>query len=104
MDELILMKDMTDTQKMMFQSEMGRARKNRTTALMLTLLSLPLGGIGIHHFYMGKTGVGVAFLLLFWTGVPFIISFIQLFTIMGKVDQYNSEKADEIAAKVKNLV
>jgi len=104
MEELILMKDMTDTQKMMFQSEMGRVRKDRTTALMLTLLSvILLFGIGVQHFYMGKIGAGVASVLLFWTVVPLIISFIQLFTIMGKVDQYNSEKAQEIAAKVKIL-
>ncbi len=104
MDELILMKDMTDTQKMMFQSEMGRNRKNRTIALMLTVLSIFLGGVGVQYFYMGKIGAGVASTLLIWTLVPIVMSFIQLFTIMGKVDQYNSDKADEVAAKVKNLV
>ena len=42
MNDLILQKDMTDSQRMMFQSEITKARKDRTTALLLTLF---LGGI-----------------------------------------------------------
>jgi len=101
MDELNLMTKMTEAQKSAFQSEMNRVRKDRTTGLMLTLF---LGGLGIHHFYMGKTGLGVAYLLFCWTLIPLFASFIELFLIMGRVDSYNSSQAEQIAVRVKNLI
>lgn len=43
MEEILLMEDMSDSQRLLFQSEMNQIRKNRTTALLLTLF---LGGVG----------------------------------------------------------
>lgn len=48
--------------------------KSRVTAGVLALL---LGGIGVHKFYCGKTGVGIVYLLFFWTYIPAIIGFIE---------------------------
>lgn len=101
MDEMILMKDMTDSQRMMFQSEMNRLRKDRTTGLLLTLF---LGGIGAHHFYLGKVGLGVLYLLFCWTFIPAIVALIELFFIMGRIDKYNEGKALEASVKVKALL
>ena len=39
---------------------MEKSKKDWTTAL---LLSIFLGGLGIHRFYVGKTGTGVLWLL-----------------------------------------
>ena len=100
MDEMILMKDMTDPQRMMFQSEMNKLRKDRTTGLLLTLF---LGGIGAHHFYLGKVGLGVLYLVFCWTLLPAIVGFIELFLIMGRIDKYNEDKAQEAKIKVKAL-
>lgn len=100
MDDLLLQKDMTDSQRMMFQSELSKVRKNRTTALLLTLF---LGGIGAHRYYMGQIGLGVAYTLFCWTFIPGIIAFIELFLIMGRVDRYNEQMSQEIATKVKVL-
>jgi hypothetical protein len=36
------------------------------------LLALFLGGFGIHKFYLGRTGMGILYLLLCWTFVPAI--------------------------------
>ena len=100
MNELLLMKDMNDTQKIIFQSELIKARKDRNVALLLTLF---FGGLGAHHFYLGKTGLGVLYLIFFWTFIPLIVSFFELFFIMKRVDQYNLQKSQEIAAKIKMI-
>lgn len=40
-------------------------------------LALILGGVGGHHFYAGKIGTGVMYLLFCWTGIPAIIALFQ---------------------------
>lgn len=50
------------------------AEKNQTTA---GLLALFLGGIGIHKFYLGQSGLGILYLLFCWTFIPGIIAFIE---------------------------
>lgn len=100
MDELLLQKDMTDSQRMMFQSEMGKTRKNRTTALLLTLF---LGGLGAHQYYMGKVGLGVLYTLFCWTFIPGVVALVELFLIMGRVDRHNEQMAQDIAIKIKAL-
>jgi TM2 domain-containing membrane protein YozV len=47
---------------------------SRVTAGILALL---LGGIGVHKFYCKKAGLGVIYLLFFWTFVPAIIAFVE---------------------------
>lgn len=41
------------------------------------LLAFFLGWIGIHKFYCGMVGRGVVYLVLFWTGVPACIAFVE---------------------------
>jgi len=48
--------------------------KSRATAGILGIL---LGGIGIHKFYLGKAGLGIVYLLFCWTGIPFLVGFIE---------------------------
>lgn len=50
------------------------ASKDKTVAALLALF---LGGIGIHKFYLGKTGQGVLYLIFCWTFIPAIIGFFN---------------------------
>ena len=61
--------------------------------LVAALLAFFLGGFGIHEFYLGKTGAGIAMLLLCWTGVVEIIAFIQFIIILCGGMKDNEGKA-----------
>ncbi|HOU25053.1 MAG TPA: TM2 domain-containing protein [Anaerolineae bacterium] len=70
-------------------------RKDPTTAVVLALL---FGGIGLHKFYLGQTGLGILYLLFSWTFVPAIVSFFEAFALTRSVIQKNREFARETAA------
>lgn len=99
-DENSLMAEMTDTQRILFVTQMNGVRKSRITGFVLTFF---LGGFGAHHFYLGRIGLGVLYAIFIWTGIPSIIGIIEMFFIGERVDLYNQEKALEIANKIKSL-
>lgn len=99
-EPLLYTQGMTDNQKLLFMSEFNARRKDATTGVLLALF---LGGLGVHHFYMGKVGLGVVYLVFCWTFIPAIIGFIEAFLMSGRVARYNDQVAIETAAKVKVL-
>ena len=48
--------------------------KDKTTAILLALF---LGGLGIHHFYLGHYGRGILYLIFCWTGIPAILGVVD---------------------------
>ena len=48
--------------------------KNKVTA---GILGIFLGSFGVHKFYLGKTGMGVLYLVFCWTGIPGIVGLIE---------------------------
>lgn len=72
--------------------------RNKYIAAVLAIL---VGLFGVHRFYLGQKGLGIAYLLFFWTGIPVILSFIDgiLFLVMdeGAFDEkYNKEYLDRM--------
>ncbi|MFZ6180263.1 NINE protein [Nannocystis pusilla] len=50
------------------------ADRNKWVAALLAFF---LGGLGVHKFYLGQTGMGIAYLLFCWTFIPVVISMIE---------------------------
>ena len=72
------------------------------------MLSLFVGGLGIHKFYLGKIVQGILYLLFFWTFIPTIISFIEFLILFTMTDDkfntlYNSKNSITNSTK-KNCV
>ena len=53
--------------------------KNKYVAAILAIL---LGNFGIHKFYMGKTLIGIVYIVFSWTCIPAIIGFFQGITYL----------------------
>jgi TM2 domain-containing membrane protein YozV len=61
------------------------------------ILAFFFGIFGVHRFYLGQTGLGILYLVFFWTFIPAIIGFIDalVFLSMGRDDfdyKYNRQK------------
>lgn len=51
------------------------------------VLALLFGGLGLHKFYLGRMKQGIVFLLLFWTGIPALIGFVEGIMILANNKQ-----------------
>ena len=63
--------------------------KSKGTAYVLWLLSI-FGWLGFHRFYLGKVGTGIIWILT--GGVGGVGALIDLFTLGGQVEQYNTNQ------------
>jgi TM2 domain-containing membrane protein YozV len=63
--------------------------KSKGTAYLLWLISI-FGWLGFQHFYLGKIGKGIIW--IFTGGVFGIGSLVDLFTLGGAVDNYNTKQ------------
>jgi TM2 domain-containing membrane protein YozV len=89
---------MTDHQRSWFYAEYNQARRDEIVGVLLAVF---LGNFGIHHFYLGRTGPGIVYLLFSWTGIPAILGFIEAFFMPGRVRRYNTMQAAYIAAQIR---
>ena len=99
-DYTILIRDLTDQERLMFQDEFNSRRKDSTIAALLTVF---LGGLGAHKFYLGKPGVGILYLAFCWTFIPVIVSLVEISLMRKRVREHNSDIAAEIVSGIKAL-
>jgi TM2 domain-containing membrane protein YozV len=52
----------------------GAPVRNRVIGIVLALL---IGGLGVHKFYTDKVGLGILYLVFFWTFIPAFVAFIE---------------------------
>ena len=68
------------------------AVKNKKEKNTAVLLSLFLGGIGVHKFYLGINGHGFLYLVFSWTFIPLILSLFNFFSLLFMSnDKFNTE-------------
>ena len=92
------MRNLPEHRRLEFQMAFQGRKKDRTTALVLSLF---FGSFGVDRFYLGQTGLGVAKLLTaggcgFW-------SIVDWFLIMGAADTRNVQALTELGAAYASL-
>jgi TM2 domain-containing membrane protein YozV len=78
-----------------FQMQYESVRRDEVVGILLALF---LGGFGVHHFYLRRTGLGILYVCFSWTPVPWILGFIECFFMPGRVREFNAIQAMGIAA------
>lgn len=81
--------------QVIFYQQYEAARRDEIVGILLALF---LGTFGLHHFYLRRTGLGVLYCCLFWTGIPALLGFIECFFMPGRVREFNAIQAAAIAA------
>ncbi|MEY2984741.1 MAG: hypothetical protein RLZZ568_1358 [Cyanobacteriota bacterium] len=62
--------------------------KNRLVALIFALF---LGSFGIHKFYLGRVVAGILYLIFCWTGIPTILSFVDII-LLALMDRHKFDR------------
>jgi TM2 domain-containing membrane protein YozV len=79
----------------MFYEQYEAVRRDEVVGILLALF---LGSFGAHHFYLRRTGLGILYLVFFWSGIPAILGFIECFFMPARVREFNAIQAAAIAA------
>jgi TM2 domain-containing membrane protein YozV len=86
-----------DQQRALFQAQMSAWQKDEVVGVLLALF---LGTFGAHHFYLRRTGLGILYLILSFTGIPTVVSLVECFFMPGRVRQYNLALATYFAGQI----
>lgn len=65
----------------------GAVPSSGKSRIAAALLAFFLGGFGVHRFYLGQVGLGVLYLLFFWTFIPSIIAFVEFIIFLVMSDE-----------------
>jgi len=83
------------TPEQVFQMQFESVRRDEVVGVLLAIF---LGCFGIHHFYLGRVGLGILYCCFCWTGIPAILGLIECFFMPGRVRAYNAIQAAGLAA------
>ena len=83
------------TPQQVFQMQFESVRRDEVVGVLLALF---LGCFGIHHFYLGRVGLGILYCCFCWTGIPALLGLIECFFMPARVRAYNAVQAAGIAA------
>lgn len=89
--------NLTDEQRAVFYAQMSAVQKDEVVGVLLALF---LGSFGAHHFYLRRNGLGIMYVLFFWTGIPALAGLIECFFMPARVRQFNAEQATMLAASL----
>jgi TM2 domain-containing membrane protein YozV len=78
-----------------FYQQFEAVRRDEAVGVLLALF---LGGFGAHHFYLRRPGLGIVYLLLCWSPLPWVLGFFECFFMPGRVREFNAIQAAGIAA------
>ncbi len=93
-----LITDMTEEQAEQFSHVYRQRRKDPTITLMTALVFL-VGFAGVHRFYLGQIGMGVAY--LFTYGFCLIGTIVDLFNYRSLTDSFNEKEALRVASLIR---
>lgn len=101
---------MNASTQMVIEQRVSQERKSKTVAYVLWLL---LGFFGAHSFYMGRSGMGVLYIVLWLLSICLLFPFLILgplwlvdgILLSGAVDRYNQNVRTRLSAEalVSNL-
>ena len=57
--------------QLVFQQQFESVRRDELVGVLLALF---LGCFGVHHFYLGRVGLGILYCCFCWTGIPAVRS------------------------------
>jgi TM2 domain-containing membrane protein YozV len=93
----VMLPQMTQEQQATFNIYYPSTQRDELVGVLLAVL---LGSFGAHHFYLRRNGLGVLYLVLFWTGIPAILGIIEAFFMPERVRRFNAEQAALLAYSV----
>lgn len=68
--------------------------KSKTTAILLAFF---LGAFGAHQFYLGRKGLGILYIVFFWTLIPSLLAFIDFIMLIVMRDDEFDKKYNHAA-------
>jgi TM2 domain-containing membrane protein YozV len=70
----------------------GPVADNGKSRVAAALFALILGGFGAHKFYLGQIGLGILYLVFFWTFIPALVGFIEFILLLTMSDETFNRK------------
>ena len=81
-------------QQSIFYRQYELERRDEVVGILLALF---LGGFGVHHFYLRRTGLGILYACFSWSPIPWILGCIECFFMPARVREFNAIQAAGIA-------